>query len=158
MKLLARVAAQSAPLFVLWLLLTDNLAEPELITGGVAALLAGAFGTHLWRLSELHPRVRGRMLLHAYRPFVLLLTDTARLLRVLALALVRGHRPHGRLVAARYLATQGDPEEVARRILSEWAASVGCNRYAIGIDREQQEMLVHELTRASGPIDPLELG
>lgn len=145
-------------MFALWLLLTDNLAEPELIAGGVAALLAGALATRLWSLSELHPRLRARMLARAYRPLLLLVTDTTRVLRVLALAPVRGRRAHGRLVAARYEATKDEPEQLARRILSAWAASVGSNRYVIGIDREQQMMLVHELTSAPGPIDPLELG
>ncbi len=158
LKLLTRIAAHSAVLFAFWLLLTDNLAEPELIAGGVAALLAGALATHLWRLSELHPRLRAEMLVRLYRPAVLLVTDTARVLRVLALAPGSGRRPHGRLVAAPYRATLDEPEQLARRILSAWAASVGSNRYVIGIDREQQMMLVHELTSAPGPVDPLELG
>lgn len=145
-------------MFALWLLLTDNLVEPELIAGGVAALLAGALATHLWGLSELHPRLRAGMLVRMYRPLVLLVTDTTRVLRVLALAPVCGRRPHGRLVAARYQATQDEPEQLARRILSAWGASVGSNRYVIGIDRDQQMLLVHELTSAPGPVDPLELG
>jgi hypothetical protein len=64
----------------------------------------------------------------------------------------------GHFRAARYNAVSDDPEKVARRILTEWSASAGANRYAIGIDPDQRLLLIHELVRSSGPLDPLELG
>lgn len=151
------MARRALVLFALWLWLDDTVVEPELITGAVVALGAAAIAT---MLAPRPPRQRFRlaMLRHAWRPPLLLVTDTVRVTRALLTALAGGRAPHGRLRAVGYRATGDSPEELTRRILTEWGASLAPDRYVIGIDREAGLLLVHELVPAAGPLDPLELG
>ena len=98
------------------------------------------------------------MLRHAYRPFVLLVTDTLRVTAALVRHLVLRRPVDGRLRAVRYRAVGDSADEVTRRVLSEWTPSLAANRYAVGIDVERGYMLVHQLVDSPGPLDPLELG
>jgi multisubunit Na+/H+ antiporter MnhE subunit len=151
---LARVAA----FFVMYLLLADTVQTPELITGAVAAVLAAALATLLGNCRSVHARVDPSMLRYAYRPLTALVTDSGRAAWALVQLLVLRRPVRGRFRVARYTAT-GDPEQnAARRILTEWAGSLGANRYVIGIDPEREQLIVHEMIPAQGPLDPLELG
>lgn len=152
------MVARAAVLFLLWLLLVDSVHEPELITGGVVAVLAAGISEGMRPLASAPIRIRPSMLRYGYRPIVLLLTDTVRVVSALLGALATGRRPSGRFRAVRFRAGSEGSTDRARRVLTEWAASVGPNRYAIGVDCEAKVLLVHELVKASGPLDPLELG
>lgn len=154
----AALLVRSAVLFAIWLVLVDNPHTPELVTGAVVAVAAALPTAALVRIDGLRPRVRPAMLRRLYLPFVLLVSDSVRVTAALLRAAAGGRRPEGALRHEPYAATGDDGDAQARRVLSEWAASVGPNRYAIGIDRERGELLVHELVRAGGPLDPLELG
>ncbi len=147
-----------AAFFALWLLLVDHPDVPDILTGIGCALLATVLATMVQSLRSVHARIEPGMLRHAYRPLWLLVADTPCVARALA---ERGlfRRPvAGRWRAIRYRATTDRSDDVARRILTEWAASVGPNRYAVGIDRDRGLLLVHELTGSSSRLDPLELG
>lgn len=157
-RVLAESAVRAGFLFAMWLLLVDETDLPNLVTGAVVAVLAALLAALLQTLRPVRLTPRPAMLRHAHRPFALLLTDTVRVLRVLALAIVRQEPDEGRIRAARYGACGDDGEDAARRVLTEWAASVGSNRYVIGIDADAGLLIVHELTPAPGPLDPLELG
>lgn len=148
----------AAALFALWLLLVDGVDEPDLITGGVCALAAAGLATAVQALRSEHPHVRPVMLRRLYRPFLLLVTDTIRVSLALFAHLVLRRRVHGTFRAVRYRATSNEPDELARRLLTEWAASLAANRYAIGIDQRRHVLIVHQLVDASGPLDPMELG
>lgn len=150
--------ARAAALFALWLLLVDATDTPNLVAGGVCALLATALAVRAASLRRVHPRPRLAMFRFAYRPLLQLPTDSVRVTGALiARALLR--RPvTGHWRAVRYRATGEAPDQVARRILTKWGASAAPNRYVIGIDPDQDVLLVHELVWSSGPLDPLELG
>lgn len=154
----ATVLARWAAFFAFYLLLADTLETPELITGLVAAGLAVASATVLERSRSVEARMQVRMLRYAYRPFVALVTDSARVTWALLSMLVLRRQVYGRFRVARYTATGGGVDDVARRIFTEWAGSVAPNRYVIGIDPEREQLVVHELVPASSPLDPLELG
>jgi hypothetical protein len=151
---LARLAA----FFAIYLLLADTIATPELITGAVAAVLALALATLLKRSRSVDARVRLPMLRYAYRPVIALVTDSGRAAWALIGLLVLRRRIRGRFRVARYQATGDGDQDAARRVLTEWAGSLGANRYVIGIDRERERLIVHELVPARSPLDPLELG
>lgn len=150
--------ARGAAMFAIWLALVDNPHTPELVTGAVVAFLAALAGAQLVRVDQLRPRVRPVMLRRIYRPLLLLVTDSARVALALVRAGVRGQRLSGTLRCETYGATGDSPDAQARRVLSEWAASLGPNRYALGVDRQTGELVVHELEPVRGPLDPLELG
>ena len=72
----ARLALRATALFIVWLLIDDNVAQPELFTGVVVAMLALAIA--LRRSSTVHGQVRMSMLRRAWRLPLLLIADTAR--------------------------------------------------------------------------------
>ena len=145
----------------LWLVLDDNVATPELITGAVAALIGtiAAAVVHSQHLVEV--RVRPRMLRHAWRPLVRLIPDTAVVLAALFKRLVLRQRPRSglRTVPFRSGAEEG-ANDTARRALAKAGGSFTPSSYVVGVDGERDLMLVHQLERRGDErsLDPLELG
>ena len=149
---------RAAALFGLWLWLVDNAQQAELIAGGVVAVLGAAAAGCTDRVRAVHPRLRVWMLRRIYRPLLLLVTDSVRVSWALVRMLAGRRAELGRWRAVRYRVTGDGAEDVACRALTEWGASLGANRYAIGCDQETGVLLVHELVEAGGPLDPLGLG
>ena len=156
--ILGLAAARAVAFFAFWLLLVDETDEPNLITGAVCALLAAGLSTLVQSLRSVHAKPRPAMLRYAYRPLMLLVTDSARVAWALVARSVLRRPVTGRWRAVRYSATGEASDQVARRVLTEWGASAGPNRYSVGIDPERGVLLVHELVPAKGPLDPMELG
>ncbi len=149
---------QAAGLYAIWLLIDDNVSQPELFTGIAVALLSLTLAVVVRRSSTVRIRVRPAMLRYAYRLPSLLVADSVRVCGVVLRALVLRRPIHGRLRAARYRSSGDAEAALGRRVLTEWAASIAPNRYVIGIDIEAGVLLVHELVETKGPVDPLELG
>jgi multisubunit Na+/H+ antiporter MnhE subunit len=152
------VASRAAAFYVVWLAIDDNVSQPELFLGIGVALIATAITSLTARALTEHARLRASMLRRLYRPLILLVGDSARVSWVLLKAIARRQPSRGRFRAVRYRATGDDREDVARRLLTQWGASLAPNRYVIGIDTDADVLLVHELGEAHGPLDPLELG
>lgn len=144
--------------FGLWLVLVDSTDEPDMITGAVCVVIAVALATAVQSLRSVHARPRPSMFRYAHRPLLALVTDSVRVTAALGAALLLRRPIQGRFRAVRYRATGDEPDAVARRILTEWAGSVGANRYVLGIDTDNELLLVHELVASPGRLDPLELG
>ncbi len=134
------------------------MSEPELLTGLVVAILAAMVAGLVARARTVHASFELGMLRHAHRPWILLVTDSVRVSVALFRMAVLRRPVQGRFRAVRYGATGDARSDVGRRILTEWAASLAPNRYAVGVDRDAHSLLVHELVEAGGPLDPLELG
>lgn len=145
-------------LFGLWLVLVDNVQQAEVIAGAAVAVLGAAAAASTDRVRGVHPRLRFWMLRRIHRPLMLLVTDTVRVTWALARMLAAGRPELGRWRAVRYRAAGDGAEDAARRALTEWGASLGANRYAIGCDGETGVLLVHELVESGGSLDPLGLG
>lgn len=158
MRLVGLALIRTVTLLALWLLLVDSTDEQNLFTGIGVALLGAMLTGLLQYLRPVRLAPRPVMARFLYRPIVLLFSDTLRVLRVLLVSLPRRSSEFGRLRAARYSACDEDPDGAARRVLTEWGASLGSNRYVIGIDARSGVLLIHELSPTSGPLDPLELG
>jgi multisubunit Na+/H+ antiporter MnhE subunit len=153
-----QTALRAVALFALWLLLVDSTDTPNMITGAVCAVLFATLSTSVHRLRVDRASLRPGMLRYAHRALKLLVADSARVTWALIAHTVLRRPSPGHFRAARYRATGEASTDVARRILTEWGASLGPNRYVIGIDPERNLLLVHELVWSSGPLDPLELG
>lgn len=156
--LTAKLALRAAALYVVWLLIDDNVSQPELFTGIVVALLALTLAVVLNRASTVAISVRPAMFRYAYRIPLLLIADSLRLCGVLFKCVLLRHRRTGHLRAIQYRAVSDASEDVGRRVVTHWSASMAPNRYVIGIDTEAGVLLVHELVETKGPLDPLELG
>ena len=154
----AGLALRAVALYVLWLIIDDNVSQPELFTGIGVALLALALAVVIQRSSRVHASVRPSMLRYLYRVPMLLVGNSLRLCGVALQGLLPGRRQTGRFRAVAYRADGDSAGNVGRRVLTTWAASVAPNRYVIGIDEEAEVLLVHELVETKGPLDPLELG
>lgn len=152
-----RTLARGVALFGLWMVFVDNAHQPEMVTGAVVAAAAAILGTLVAVARREPSRLSLSMFRHVYRPLLLLVSDTVRVFGALVRQL-SGHATTGRFRAVRYRAVDDDPDSRARRILTEWGASLAANRYVVGIDPEGGYLLVHELVPSSGPLDPLELG
>jgi multisubunit Na+/H+ antiporter MnhE subunit len=149
---------RAATLFAIWLAIDDNVSQPELFTGIAVALLATVIVTVAGRVRTAHPRMTPSMLRYGYRPLLLLVADSVRVTWVLAKAIVLSRPTGSRFRAVRYRATSDSDADTGRRVLTTWGASLAPNRYAIGVDDDDELLLVHQLGEARGPLDPLELG
>ncbi len=154
----AGLAVRAAALFVVWLLIDDNVAQPELFTGIAVALLALALAVVVRRSSTVHVHLGISVLRRAWRLPLLLIADTARVSATILRTLTGRRGPRGRLRAVRYRASKDSSPDVGRRVMTAWAASIAPNRYVIGIDTDAEVLLVHELAPARREIDPLALG
>jgi multisubunit Na+/H+ antiporter MnhE subunit len=132
-------------LFVVWLLLVDSLARPEVAAGPAAALLAAGAALAV----RAHTGVRFRPRLGWFRRLAAVPWSVLRDSGILAVALwrrvVRGEHPRSlaRLVPTQ--ATGDDPEAAAWRAFATIVTSIAPNTYVIGIDREGGMALVHQL-------------
>ena len=145
----------------LWLVLDDNVATPELITGAVAALVGTVAAAVVHRQHLVAFRPRPSMLRKGWRPLVRLFPDTAIVLAVLfkRVVLRRPARSGFRAIAFR-AGRENGAEDTARRALAKAGGSFTPNSYVVGIEDESDLLLVHQLEREGGAemIDPLELG
>ena len=145
----------------LWLVLDDNVATPELITGAVAALVGtvAAGVVHSQRLVQFKPRPR--MLRRAWRPLARLVPDTALVLGVLLKRLVLRRPPRSGFRAIPFrCGRQEGAYDTARRALAKSGGSFTPSAYVVGVDGERDLLLVHQLERRGDArsLDPLELG
>ena len=142
----ARGMLRFLALFVLWIALTGSTALQELVAGAVVAAIGAGFAGLILPPS---PRRRSRrrgdrpVIVQLVEPLVRLPLDTLVLARALWGSRVRGHQLRGRLLAS---PLRGNP------LLGEWWGSIAPCRYVIGIDEEDETMLIHEL--GAGEHDP----
>lgn len=155
---LAGLLVRSLFFFAIWLLLVDDPDQPDTLTGIATALGAAVFAEIVTTARSSSVRITPGMLRRLHRPLLLLVTDTARVTWALLLTL-GGRPPQSRIRVAPYHATsEEDPSDYGRRLLTQWGASLGANRYVLGIDNARDQLIVHELVPSSSPLDPLELG
>ncbi len=140
----------------LWLALDYTLVVPELVAGAVAAGLGAGAAV----AARVRFRIAPRWLRLAWRPAAQMLPDTAVLIVALWGRLVLRRQPDGSLRVLRFDAGGAGAADAARRGLAEGAGSFAPNTYVIGVDRDADVIVVHQLvaTRRRVDADPLELG
>ena len=143
-------------LFAFWVLLVETRTVAELTVGAVAAAVATG-GVEAVRAGG---AVRFRPTAHPLRPLLALpfraLVDSALVFAELGRHLILRKPLRGRLRPIRFEAgSDGDARAAARRALAVWTASFAPNSFALGVDRERDVILVHELrTRRKHPVPP----
>lgn len=144
-----------------YLLLIDITDLPELIVGAGAALLAAI----AYMLAREEPvvvgAVRARWLARLYRPLAKVPGDIGRVGVAPFVALLGRRREPGEFRAIPFAGAGEDTaSEAARRALAEALGSFAPNTIIIGVDRENEVILAHQLQRTGGSeaIDLLDLG
>src|SRR5947208_2594268 len=145
-----------------WMLLVDDPALPELLTGAVVAVLAATTSelVRAQRMAEI--RIEPAWLARAWRPLARAPIDLVLLSRAAVLQLFQRRARRGRFLALRFPNGPRSARDNARRALAEAAGSFAPNTYVVGVDPERDLILVHQLVPAApdkrpATIDPLEL-
>lgn len=142
-----------------WLLI-DTTDLPELIVGAAAAVIA-ATGFVLGREQYLViETVRLRWLRRLARPLLKVPGDTLAVSVVALRQLTRPRSVRGEFRAARFHCGESEALQTGRAALVESAGSFAPNTIVIGIDRERELILGHQLRRTEddAAIDVLGLG
>jgi multisubunit Na+/H+ antiporter MnhE subunit len=146
-----------AAMLGLYLALVDTRQHPELVLGAVVAAVAATAARIVRRARPLPPLPLGMVARHLGRALVQLVVDTFVVLRVAARRL-RGQAPRGALLAVRFRGGGDGADDVARRALTEALGSIGPNQIVLGIDRERDLLVVHQLAPDPERADLLDLG
>lgn len=157
----ARFVAWWIALGALWMVLDDNVALPELITGAVAALIGSVAAEVVHTQKLVRVRVKPGWLRHAWRPLARVFPDTGRVMAVLLRQLVLRRPARGQFRAVRFRAGRpAGAHDGTRRTLAKTAGSFAPNTYVVGVDLDRDILLVHQLEPTGGAteLDPLELG
>lgn len=143
-----------------YLLLIDTATVPELVAGAVAVALAAAGydrarkqGVAEARISLSWMRGLGGVLARLPRQLVLVCLEAVS-------QLITPQASRGRLRTVSFAAGAGDAADVGRRALTETLGSLTPNTIVVGIDSDQDLLLVHQLRRGGGrrELDQLGLG
>jgi hypothetical protein len=139
----------AAPLFALWIVLTDNTHTDDMVAGAVAALLAGSVAELAGLMGRVRFHPRPRWLLRAARFPVWVVQDTAIVLRAMVA------RKQGGFHRVPWHRPDDDAQAVAARALAEGPGSAGPNTYVI--EEQGETLLVHILDTEHGSLNPVEI-
>ena len=146
-----------AAMFLLYLALVDTRQHPELVLGSIVAAAAASAAMGIRATRRLRGSVDVALLRVVPRAAWGLVAESVLILGYL-IGRLAGRRGRGRFRAVPFRAGGDGPRDVARRALSESLGSLGPNTIVIGIDRERDLILVHQLVPRDERRDPLGLG
>lgn len=142
----------------LYLLLIDITDLPELLVGAGAAVIA-ATGFALGREQHLvHETIELRWLARLGRPVLKVPGDAVAVSAMALRQLVRPRPARGQFRAVRFRCDEDEARQIGRLALAESAGSFAPNTIIIGVDRERELLLGHQLVRTGDSIDVLGLG
>jgi multisubunit Na+/H+ antiporter MnhE subunit len=130
-----------------WVMIDDSISTDELLAGAGAAALAAFLAEMVTYQAAARFRMRIDWLVPALRLPGQVVADTVTVYAALWRRLVRGERPPSafRELPARF----GDdtPEGITRRVLLIGGHSLAPNTFVLGMDKDLDVMVVHELVR-----------
>ena len=133
-----------------WVVVDDSIARDELLAGAGAAALGAFLAELVSYQAATRFRMRAEWLTPALRLPLQVVLDTGIVFGALWRRLARGEEPSSgfRELPARF----GDDtdEGVTRRMLSVGGRSVAPNTFVLGIDRDRDVMIVHQLVVSEG--------
>jgi multisubunit Na+/H+ antiporter MnhE subunit len=137
-------------LMSLWIILDDSIAADELLAGAGAAALGACLAEMAGYQAATRVRIRIRWLIPALRLPGQVVRDTVIVFAVLWRRLARGQEPPSgfRELPVRY--ADNTAAGKTRRALQVGGQSVAPNTFALGIDRDRDVMVVHQLVVTSG--------
>lgn len=144
----------------LYLLLIDTRQLPELLVGAGAATLA-ATGCELAREQGIVGEgMRLRWLARLHRPLLQLPSDVVTVSVAAVRQLFERRKTVGTFRAVPFRCLEDEKLESGRHALAEAFGSFAPNTIVVGVDRDREMVLAHQLKRSGGreSIDLLELG
>src|SRR5579863_4866080 len=132
-------------LMSLWVMLDDSLATDELLAGAGAAAIAALLAELATYQAATRFRMRVRWLVPALRLPGQVAADMVTVYAALWRRLIRGEQPDSAFVTEPVRFGDDTPAGVTRRVLLIGGRSIAPNAFALGIDRDTQTMVLHEL-------------
>ena len=132
-------------LMALWVMLDDSLATDELLAGAGAAAIAALVAEVAGYQAATRFRMRIGWLVPALRLPGQVVRDTGIVYAALWRRLTRGEQPDSAFVTEPVRFGDDTPAGVTRRVLLIGARSVAPNAFALGIDRDTETMVLHQL-------------
>jgi multisubunit Na+/H+ antiporter MnhE subunit len=133
-----------------WVIMDDSVALDELLAGAGAAALGATLAELAGHQSGLRLRIRIEWFSPALRLPAQVARDTWIVFAALWRRLAHGEEPSGGFRAVPVRAAGDSDEDRTRRVLLIWQRSVAPNSFALGLDRDRNVMIVHQLV----PPDP----
>lgn len=137
----------SVVLTVFWVACVASFRVHELVLGAPAVAVSVGFAFFAIRKLPIRFRPGVRDVAEAVRLPGNVVVDLRRVLWVLALDLT-GRRAAALFRAAAWRANGDDARDLARRVLAVAYGSASPNCVVVGIDRERQQILIHQLKKA----------
>jgi multisubunit Na+/H+ antiporter MnhE subunit len=134
-------------LMSLWVMLDDSLATDELLAGAGAAAIAALVAELAGYQAATRFQMRIRWLVPALRLPGQVARETAIVYAALWRRLTRGEQPDSAFVTERVRFGDDTPAGVTRRVLLIGARSIAPNAFALGIDRDTNTMVLHQLVK-----------
>jgi len=144
-------------MFAFYLALVDTRQHPELILGAIVAAAGASAAVAIRSARPLRASLALELLRALPAAIWSLVSQSALVLGFLVRRLV-GRRQRGRFRTAPFRGGGDEPRDVGRRALTEGLGSLGPNTIVVGIDRERDLIVVHQLARRDDQLDPLGLG
>jgi multisubunit Na+/H+ antiporter MnhE subunit len=134
-----------------WVWVDDSLMLAELLAGAGAAAIGASMAELVQYQSATHFRLRVEWVAYALRLPLKLVKDLAIVMVALWRRLAYGEDPPGGFRAIPVSYGDDSPEGVTRRLLVIGGTSFTPNTFALGIDRERELMVVHDLVTPGAP-------
>ena len=144
----------------LWLLLVGTVDPAEVVAGAAAAAIAATTATWVLAPSQERFRPRARWLARVGRLAWAAARDTGLIFAALWRHVVLRRPVEGRFRAVRFEWDGHGAQAMARRALAKAAGSFAPNTYVVGIDEDDDVILVHQLVARADvarDADPLDL-
>jgi len=137
-------------LMSLWMMLDDSLATDELLAGAGAAALAALVAEVAGYQAATRFRMRIRWLVPALRLPGQVAGDMVTVYAALWRRLIRGEQPDSAFVTEPARFGDDTPAGVTRRVLLIGGRSLAPNAFALGLDRDTETMVLHQLVVKGG--------
>jgi multisubunit Na+/H+ antiporter MnhE subunit len=134
-------------LMSLWVMLDDSLATDELLAGAGAAALAALVAEVASYQAATRFRMRIGWLVPALRLPGQVAGDMVIVYAALWRRLARGEQPDSSFVTERVRFGDDTTAGVTRRVLLIGGRSLAPNAFALGVDRDTETMVLHQLVR-----------
>jgi multisubunit Na+/H+ antiporter MnhE subunit len=134
-------------LMSLWVMLDDSLATDELLAGAGAAALAALVAEVASYQAATRFRMRIGWLVPALRLPGQVAGDMVIVYAALWRRLARGEQPDSSFVTERVRFGDDTPAGVTRRVLLIGGRSLAPNAFALGIDRDTETIVLHQLVK-----------
>ena len=128
-----------------WVMLDDSINTDELLAGAGAAVLAAFFAELVTYQAATRFRMRIEWLAPAFSLPGQVVRDMVIVYRALWRRVAHGEQPPSAFTDQPARFGDDSPEGITRRVLLIWGTSVAPNTFALGIDKDNDVMVVHRL-------------